>query len=60
MSIFIGGLAFPDAPLFVEEAKIGILLGTAISAVLGFIVLFMTTEHPAEDCDDQGEVPDRA
>ena len=34
MSLFIGGLAFPDQPLFVEEAKIGILMGSAIFCVL--------------------------
>ncbi|WP_174214248.1 Na+/H+ antiporter NhaA [Erythrobacter sp. KY5] len=57
MSIFIGGLAFPGAPLLVEEAKIGILTGSAVSAILGYIVLRMTTTHPAEECDDQGPIP---
>ena len=57
MSLFIGGLAFPATPENIEAAKIGILSGSAISAVLGFIVLRLTTEHPAEDCDDVGEVP---
>ena len=57
MSLFIGGLAFPDQPLFVEEAKIGILTGSAISAILGFIVLRLTTTHPDADCDDQGVQP---
>ncbi|EAQ29187.1 sodium-proton antiporter NhaA [Erythrobacter sp. NAP1] len=57
MSIFIGGLAFPDTPLLVEEAKIGILTGSAVSAILGYIVLRMTTSHTAEECDDQGPIP---
>lgn len=57
MSIFIGGLAFPNTPLLVEEAKIGILAGSLISAVLGFIVLRLTTSHPAEDCEDQRPAP---
>ncbi len=39
MSLFITGLAFPTAPLLVEEAKLGILGGSAISAVLGFVLL---------------------
>ena len=60
MSLFIGGLAFPGAPVLVEEAKIGILTGSAISAVLGFIVLRMTTTRTAEECDDQGNQPSRA
>ena len=57
MSLFIAGLAFPNTPLLVEEAKIGILTGSAISAILGFIVLRLTTSHPAEECDDQGTQP---
>lgn len=60
MSLFIGGLAFPNSPVLVEEAKIGILTGSAISAVLGFIVLRLTTSHPVEDCDDQGRQPSEA
>ena len=59
MSLFIGGLAFPQQPLFIEEAKIGILTGSAISAVLGYIVLRMTTTHPEAECDDQGNQPDK-
>lgn len=60
MSLFIGGLAFPNTPLLIEEAKIGILTGSAISAVLGFIVLRMTTTHTPEECDDQGNQPNKA
>ncbi|KWV92427.1 Na+/H+ antiporter NhaA [Erythrobacter sp. YT30] len=57
MSLFIGGLAFPGNDAFIESAKIGILTGSAISAVLGFIVLRLTTDHSPEDCDDQGPQP---
>ena len=39
MSLFIGALAFPAAPELVEEAKLGVLLGSLLSAVLGFAVL---------------------
>lgn len=39
MSLFIGALAFPDVPVFIEEAKVGILLGSIISATLGYFVL---------------------
>lgn len=56
MSLFIGELAFPAFPILKEEAKIGILMGSAISAIVGFIVLRMTTSHPPERCDDQGEI----
>jgi NhaA family Na+:H+ antiporter len=39
MSLFIGALAFPRAPLLVEEAKLGVLGGSLISAILGYLVL---------------------
>lgn len=54
MSLFIGGLAFPGNQLLIDEAKIGILTGSAISAILGYIVLRMTTVHTEEECDDKG------
>jgi NhaA family Na+:H+ antiporter len=38
MSLFIGSLAFTD-PALAEEVKIGVLAGSALSAVMGFIVL---------------------
>ena len=38
MSLFIGGLAFHD-PVLIEEVKVGVLAGSALSAVLGFAVL---------------------
>ncbi len=60
MSLFIGGLAFPNSPLLIEEAKIGILTGSAISAILGFVVLRLTTTHTPEECDDQGNQPSKA
>jgi NhaA family Na+:H+ antiporter len=39
MSLFIGALAFPVDPLLVEEAKLGVLTGSLISAILGFLIL---------------------
>jgi len=39
MSLFIAALAFPLAPALVEEAKIGVLGGSLVSAVLGYLVL---------------------
>ena len=46
MSLFISGLAFAGQDLFINEAKIGILGGSLLSAVLGFIVLRLSTSHP--------------
>ncbi|OCC25267.1 Na+/H+ antiporter NhaA [Croceicoccus estronivorus] len=39
MSLFIAALAFPRYPLLVEEAKLGILGGSVISAIMGYCVL---------------------
>ncbi|HYD36454.1 MAG TPA: Na+/H+ antiporter NhaA, partial [Allosphingosinicella sp.] len=41
MSLFIATLAFPgvDGAAAVEEAKIGILLGSLLSAIVGYLVL---------------------
>ena len=48
MSLFIGELAFPGAGdqmrLLREEAKIGVLVGSVISAVLGYVVLRLVTK----------------
>ncbi len=39
MSLFIGGLAFPNAPDEVEAAKLGTLAGSLLSALAGWLVL---------------------
>ena len=41
MSLFIGALAFTDAPHLVEEAKLGVLGGSLLSALAGAAVLRM-------------------
>ena len=46
MSLFIGALAFPGDALLVEEAKIGVLAGSLVSALLGFLVLRVSPLHP--------------
>lgn len=49
MSLFIGGLAFPGDALLVEEAKIGILMGSLAAALTGFAVLRFAPLHPQHD-----------
>ena len=39
MSLFLAQLAFPAAPALVEDAKLGILAGSLLSALVGAIVL---------------------
>lgn len=46
MSLFIGALAFPGQPLLIEEAKIGVLMGSLLSAVGGFLILRFAPLHP--------------
>ncbi|WP_347303320.1 Na+/H+ antiporter NhaA [Croceibacterium sp. TMG7-5b_MA50] len=47
MSLFISALAYPQHPLLVEEAKLGILAGSTISALLGYAILRLATRERA-------------
>ncbi len=48
MSLFIGELAFPGTRELIDEAKIGTLLGSLLSAIVGFTILRLTTSHPED------------
>ena len=39
MSLFIGNLAFPGAPHLIDEVKVGVLLGSILSALAGVALL---------------------
>ncbi|MFD2550712.1 Na+/H+ antiporter NhaA [Bizionia sediminis] len=39
MAIFIASLAFSNSPQYIDSAKIGILLGSLIAAVVGYLIL---------------------
>ncbi len=49
MSLFIATLAFPGAPELVDEAKLGILGGSALSALLGYALLRWGPAGPAPE-----------
>jgi NhaA family Na+:H+ antiporter len=57
MSLFIGALAFTD-PLLVDEAKIGTLVGSLASGLLGYAVLMWNKPIPStrHDKDEAEEV----
>ena len=45
MSLFIGALAFPGDPERIEEAKLGILAGSFLSALGGYALLRLAPAH---------------
>jgi Na+:H+ antiporter, NhaA family len=55
MSLFIGALAFPDHPALAEEAKIGTLLGSFLSAIAGYVLLRLAPPHP-KLCAEEAEI----
>ena len=49
MSLFIGLLAFPDQPALQDAVKLGVLVGSFMSAVLGAVVLLLARpQHQRE------------
>lgn len=45
MSIFIANLAFTGNPHFADSAKVGILLGSVISGIVGYSILRFSSKH---------------
>jgi hypothetical protein len=46
MSLFIGMLAFPTSPELESQVKVGVLLGSTLSAIVGATVIFLTPCQP--------------
>ncbi len=44
MSIFIANLAFNDLPTYIDSAKIGILIGSFISGIIGYTILRLSSK----------------
>ena len=51
MSLFIAALAFPRHPALIEEAKLGILAGSFVSAILGYLVLRFASPRSSNAAD---------
>ena len=52
MSLFIGALAFPNEPELIEEAKLGVLLGSFASALTGYLILRFAPAHPGHAAEE--------
>ena len=52
VSIFIATLSFPEGSKLLNDAKLGILLGSIISGILGYVMLKMTLPKEAQDQED--------
>ena len=39
MSIFVANLAFANNLIFIDSAKVGILIGSVVSGLMGYLVL---------------------
>lgn len=57
MSLFIGALAFPKFPQLVEEAKLGVLAGSFLSAILGFAILRFAKSHRSDPASGEEPAP---
>lgn len=49
MAIFIASLAFSNQPAYIDSAKIGILIGSLISAIIGYGILRINSTEIVED-----------
>ena len=52
MSLFIAALAFPGAPMLADEAKLGVLSGSLLSALAGYATLRLTSAVAVSAEDD--------
>ena len=44
MSLFVGNLAFVDYSNILDDVKIGVLIGSFLSAIIGYFMLFVVTK----------------
>lgn len=58
MSLFIGALAFPASPQLIDEAKVGILAGSLVSALAGYLILRLAqpAQSSRQDIGEAGEL----
>lgn len=49
MAIFIASLAFENSPQFIDSAKIGIIIGSLISGICGYMILSFSSKTRYQD-----------
>lgn len=49
MAVFIASLAFADQPKYIDSAKIGILIGSSISGIIGYVLLKSQSKKAAKN-----------
>jgi NhaA family Na+:H+ antiporter len=62
VSLFIAGLSFPGSEALTDDAKVGILLASVVAAVLGVVLLLLSSPKPPEVReipDEVREIPDQ-
>lgn len=55
VSIFIATLSFPEGSKLLNDAKLGILLGSIIAGILGYLMLRLTLPKEAQDSYDDSD-----
>ncbi len=58
MAIFIANLAFTDQPILTNSAKIGILIGSFLAGIIGYIIMRFATREYAEKLK-KAKAPDK-
>ena len=44
MSLFVGNLAFANSPMYLDGVKIGVLSGSLLSTLVGYVLLVYSTK----------------
>lgn len=45
MSLFIGNLAFAESQLLIDEVKVGVLVGSVLSALTGALIMLLPRQR---------------